>query len=331
MGRRNFNMGRGGGGGGGSSFSLTSISPDIGFRLTTGATAPYLLTLTGVGLGPADTVTMGGVPVTNLTRINSTTFTFTQPTVGAPGAQDIVAQKDGTGVTATLSASDTAGYWVELAENWHRADIGTGASWTDLGDNGNDLIQGTALSQPTSAASTINSLPGFSFDGVDDFMLANCTFNSATHATYLVQRADGATVNHGVRGIIGVGQTGDSNNAQSCTLFRNNTNTFAESSNGNLSTALGPVNGVAGLIEDVYDGVANTLRVNATIGASVAKTTTMNVDRLYIGCRFVASVPSIFYPGTYCEILTFGQLPASAIRTRIRRRLANRYNQANFI
>lgn len=69
--------------------TVTAISPAIG--RTTGGTS---VTITGTNLFSASSVTIGGVAVTNMTVVNTTTITATTPVHGA-GTVDVVVTTDG--------------------------------------------------------------------------------------------------------------------------------------------------------------------------------------------------------------------------------------------
>lgn len=326
--RRDRRGGRGSAFMGGGSFiplSLTALSPDIGFSATAGATAPFLLTATGGPFLGTESFTIGGIAVGSPTFINATTVTFFAPTLGGTGDYDVVATRGAQ--TATL----TAYYRCQQMLNWTRADVGTGASWTDLSGNARHFVQAVGASQPVFSASTINSLPGFVGNATTISTLAPTAINSATHATYIVQRSDtNGGGNEGIRALLGVAATADNNSPNSGVAYRGGTNIAEFSSPNVLCSTAGPINGVAGLIEDIYDGANQFSRVNATTGTPVAQTATMNIDRINLWSRWLGGVPALWYAGTICEFM-FGALPSAAIRTRIRTRLANRYNQANFI
>lgn len=310
------------GGGGSGVFGLLSITPDIGFRLLAGATAPYLLTISGFGILPTDTFTIGGIAVNSPTFVSPTTVTCFCGTLGSAGDKDVVLTRGSD--TRTL----TAAYRCEIARNWHRADIGSNASWTDLGDGGNALLQAVAINQPTFTASAIDGQPGFTGDGTTSFMRGPSAINSNNHVLFMVAKAN-ATVaaNMGLMGILGTGTLSDNTDANSTVIFRN-TGSIMHTGFCNsvaMTTVNGPASTVPFGIEYGFDGTNNQMRVNATSSTPFAFSATMNTAELLLFGRYLASTPQIFYNGTCCEILRFPTYPSAAIRTRIRTRLAARY------
>lgn len=311
-----------GGASGGVTFGVISIDPDIGFALTAGTTAPFLLTIRGFGFIGTETVSIGGVAANNVTFVNSTTITCNCGTLLTGGSKQVVVSRSGTNV---VLATD---YWCEPSLIWLRADVGSISSWTDLSGNGNHAVQATGGNQPT-AGTGVNGLPAFTFV-TDDFMVAPSAVNVATLTDYVILRADGNNANEGVYTSVGVGATADNNNAASFVCFRatQNINCFRNFAPGGSS--IGPANGAAMAIQNIWDGTNNTIRTNNNSG-SAAQAGAQNVANVHIACRWQASAPALFFAGTYSEFIRFSVNPAAATMTRIRRRLANRYNISTFL
>ncbi len=88
---------------------------------------------------------------------------------------------------------------------WLKADSITGlsntdpvATWTDSGPAGLTATQGTGSKQPTWLASSLNSRPGVSFDGVDDVLGLSATILTVPFTVLAVYSMSGGGVSRGL-------------------------------------------------------------------------------------------------------------------------------------
>lgn len=301
--------------------TVASISPNVGFRLTTGSTAPYLLTITGTNFDPACTVTIGGVAATNVTRVNSTTITCNCGTLGSAGQKDVAVTNPGPAI-GTL----TNGYRATTAKNWYRADVGTITSWTDLSANGNHLVSGPGAVSIN--ATGVGSKPAMVFNGTSNYFRGPCAFNSANYTAYIVAKVTANTAsNEGMFTLLGVAATGDNNSADSTLVYRGGVS-LNNYRNGNPLSVIttGPANNVDFGLRSSCDGSNSNMKVNATVATPVAITGATNVAEIIFPCRYLTSTPQLFMPINIAEIIIFsGTNPTTAEDTDIRAYLSARY------
>lgn len=303
---------------------ITTITPNVGHSLTAAATAPYLLTITGVNFVSGATILIDGIAAGSPAFVNSTTLTCYQPTLGAVGVKDVkVTNPDGqyhvlTGV-----------YRATQAKLWARADDAASSitSWKDLSGNANHSTAGHASSLNTTGVGGKHAfvlVPGSS-----DYFRFPCAFNSASSTVFIVgQYTANVTGNEGVFVLLGSGSVADNANASSSVVFRGNPggNTMTDFKNlVTESTLVGPSNGIDFAFWHEFDGTNSKMKVNGTTATPVGATGSMNVAEFILGSRYLASTVQLFQPLRAAEVLVYSPALSTADYNAVVARLNARY------
>jgi hypothetical protein len=199
---------------------------------------------------------------------------------------------------------------------WVRSDLGltTGATllWADQSGKSNNLVQATALNQPTitSSDTAFNHHPSLTFDGSTSFLnLASFTpgsgpdfwlwmvaeFSSA--GTFPILWSEGSVAHE----------------------FRGN----ASSGEPQLNCAAGAATWGSSVVGSAkamscYDKAAGTVGVNVSNGSAVETSVSVHTvtiaSPLWVGCR---SGLSLFFPGKIAEIVVTTTMPSSSALTKM--------------
>ncbi len=197
---------------------------------------------------------------------------------------------------------------------WWRADVGTGASWTDKSGQGNHLLQGTGGSQPTLTASAISGKPAFVFDGVDDFQTAAFTLNQPATELFVVKNVViGVAATHDVLtdgGIVG-----------RALLLQDTSPAFTMTAGASLTSATRQADGVFNYWTATFNGASSTFRAQGAQLLS-GNASTNNPAGLTLGALQNGARPANV---AFAEAMAFNVALAISIVQRLEGYLAARH------
>jgi hypothetical protein len=192
---------------------------------------------------------------------------------------------------------------------------GAVSQWNDKSGNARHATQSTTNSRPSYSSTGFNSLPGVTFDGVDDNMLHGCT-QSGQYTLIAVYKVNSAQT--GFRGVFNVGPA---NNSGGTMLVARTTSSFVGSFGGvELNSTAAYANGqsLIAIIEDDNGSAIKSFWIN---GAQ-SGTFTNNPEGQ---SGTVGGILSQYAAITMAECLAIPSVASTSTRQRIEGYLAHKW------
>jgi hypothetical protein len=220
-------------------------------------------------------------------------------------------------------ANITTALWLDAADASTVTTVsGAVSQWNDKSGNARHATQGTAGSRPAYSATSLNSLPGFTFDGSDDFLaLPNSTMPSAQSSVFAVFKTGSALVTGRL--------IGRSYNAEGWTL--NTLNTGAVRLRVNTTNAIATTIATSSsyIAAGIYDQVNTSASIYDNTPVTAAETGAITYgasDTTAIGAATVSgSFPIASFNGVMSEIIVIHSAASTDTRQRIYGYLAHKW------
>ena len=172
-------------------------------------------------------------------------------------------------------------------------------------------IQSNLANKPKFIENVINGLPSIYFDGDDHMIFNSAGISGKGLSVFMVAQRKGLGSFQGLlAGINSTSTTDDAANVGNFQAFYdNNGGSYISISGGVWYSSVSqtvPRDNVPYIVSTFFNGTNNIGYLNTNTGSTIAGSPTFNVDRLYLGCRFVNS-PGFFYYGHISEVIIFNR------------------------
>jgi prepilin-type N-terminal cleavage/methylation domain-containing protein len=203
----------------------------------------------------------------------------------------------------------------ESFDNAEESDATPITSWFDMNTQSSYKVNGsqpTLANKPKYTENVINGLPSIFFDGVDDHIIVNSAGISGKGLSIFIvsQRKALGTFQGLISGINPLTMNDEASNAGGFQAFYDgNGGAYITLSGGVWYSAVAqtvPRDNVPFIASTFFNGTNNIGYLNTNVGSTVAGAPIFNVDRLYIGSRYVNN-PTQYYWGYISEIIIFNR------------------------
>lgn len=310
-------------------------------------TAPTVTPGTGTYSDRKTSVTISGDPgdslyyTTNGTTPNSGSTPYTTAiSIGATATIKAVAYNGGTPSAVTTAYIQSDGTTLQVSRTglklWLKGDFGPIVSstkitdWLDMSGSSpaNNATQGTSANQATYVTTSVNGLPGASFDGTDDsYSLANSLADLTSGFSIF------AVIKPGSSSTKTLFASANSGPADLVSLETVNTqarfNAYNNTTSSNVITPSSSLTvGKYQLVDTVHDGAGNAIvSINGTVQQSGSVQNLRNQSRSanILGADYNTST---FWNGELAELLVYSRALTEAERKDVQGYLFTRYQLA---
>ena len=221
----------------------------------------------------------------------------------------------------------------ESFDNAEESDATAITNWYDMNLQSSYKInasQTTVANKPKYSENIFNGLPGIYFDGIDDYIIVNSAGISGKGLSIFMvaQRKALSTFQGLLAGINSSTTTDDASNAGAFQAFYDfNNGAYTTLSGGVWYSSVSqtvPRDNTPYIISTFFNATNNIAYLNTNTGTTVVGSASFNVDRLYIGCRFV-NTPTFFYNGYIAELIIFNRALNTEERLAVNAYLSKKY------
>lgn len=207
------------------------------------------------------------------------------------------------------------------------------SNWFDLNAQSSfkvNATQGNINARPKYKNNVINGLPSLFFDGVDDHFIVPSPGISGRGLTIFIvgQRRGLGTFQGLLSGMNMSTMTDEAAHAGGFQAFYDhNDGRYITISSGvwySSPSQTVPRDNTPYILQTIFNGSNNISYINKNVGPVVNGSPTFNVDRLYIGCRYVNN-PVFYFWGNISEIIIFNRGLSTEERLAIASYLSKKY------